>query len=75
MFQFSGSHGAKICVRQQAHQRFDVVAAMHVAQQFDGGLFINHRTASFARQQCRQEASLDIGGLVYARRNAGADQF
>ena len=73
MLELSGSCYAKVWVSQQTHQRFNVVPAMHVAQQCDSRLFIDHRAASFVAHEGRQKTCLDVGGFVHTGRYAGAD--
>ncbi len=69
-----GRDGAQFGVIQQRDQRFDVVAALHGAQQFGGVLAIDQRRSGFALGESRKESSLDIGRLIDARRYAVGEQ-
>ncbi len=69
-----GRDGAQFGVIQQRDQRFDVVAALHGAQQFDGVLAVDQRRRGFALGDGGEECSLDVGGFVHPWRNAVGDQ-
>ncbi|MCY1403589.1 hypothetical protein D9M71_187740 [compost metagenome] len=69
-----GGGGGQFGVIQQLDQGGDVVAALHGAQQLDGAGFVDQRGSGFALGDGGQEASLDVGCFVHARRNAIGDQ-
>ncbi|MCY1291349.1 hypothetical protein D9M70_405350 [compost metagenome] len=69
-----GGDGGQFGVVQQLDQGLDVVATLHGAQQLDGALFADQRGGGFAFGDGGQEAGLDVGGFVDARRDAVGDQ-
>ncbi|MNF96194.1 hypothetical protein D3C84_789760 [compost metagenome] len=69
-----GSGVGQLGIVQQLDQGGDVVAALHGAQQLDGAGLAQQRGDGFALGDGGQEAGLDVGGLVDARRNAVGDQ-
>ncbi|MNJ56051.1 hypothetical protein D3C77_515800 [compost metagenome] len=70
-----GGNGGQLSVIQQLDQGGDVVAALHGAQQLDRTRFVDQRRRGFALGDSREEAGLDVGGFVYAWRNAVGDQL
>ncbi len=69
-----GSSGGQCCVVQQLHQSGDVVTALHGAQQLNCALFGQQRRGGFALGDSGEETGLDVGGFVYARRDAIGEQ-
>ena len=65
-----GGHGVQFGIVQQLDQRGDVVAALHGAQQFGGTLLGDQRGLGLALGDGGEEAGLDVGGFVDARRDA-----
>ncbi|MNS78679.1 hypothetical protein D3C72_1123040 [compost metagenome] len=69
-----GRDGAQFGVIQQCDQRFDVVAALHGAQQFGGVLAVDQRRLGFALGDGGEESGLDVGSFVDPWRYAVGDQ-
>jgi hypothetical protein len=62
-------------VVEGVNQRLNVVATHHGTQQLNGVSLGNERRGSFARDNCREEARLDVSSLVDARRNTMRQQL
>src|SRR5690606_17971593 len=74
VLELSGRDVGQFGVVQQLDQGGDVVAALHGAQQLDSALLADQRRGGFALGDSCQEAGLDVGGFVHARRRAVGDQ-
>ena len=56
-------------------ERLDVVAALHGAEQVHGLWRVDHRRRRLALGHRRQEARLDVGGLIHARGHPRREQL
>src|SRR5690554_5728358 len=68
--QLFASQLGQFAVVQQFNQGLDVVTALHHAQQLHSIFFADQRGSGFALGDGRQERGLNVGGFVYAWRNA-----
>ena len=74
LLQAFGGDGADLRVLEQVDQRIDVEAAEHGAEQFGGSLRETSAFFSSPLATCVEEAGLDLGGVVDARRDAMGQQ-
>ncbi|MCY1504343.1 hypothetical protein D9M68_385090 [compost metagenome] len=74
VLQLLGGGVGQLGAVQQFDQGGDVVAALHGAQQLDGAGLVDQRGSGFALGDGGEEAGLDVGCFVHARRNAIGDQ-
>ena len=75
LLQALGGDAGDFGVVEQLDQRMHVVAADHGAEQLGGLGLADQRDRQLAVGNRRQEAGLDLGGIVHARRHAVRQQL
>ena len=74
MLEFLCGGGAQLLVGQQGDQGLDVVATVHIAQQFNCLERVDQRACRFALGDGGQKPRFNVGGLVHAGGHPVADQ-